>query len=321
MLDVLSTLAVVASLGALFGVVYLIILQGKKYRSQNQKEEVIAIKSEVSNLNSNLSTFLSTVITNLGELKSSSQQMTSGIKDIQTFTELLRASSQKRGQFGEVVINQYLEMLPREMWESQFTIPGGNGRVDYAIRMYSNGKQLYLPIDSKFSLPEETDDFEVLANKRALKRVQEIVQYVVPGITTDFVVMVLPSPVYYSLTHETAKAMAENKVLPAPVEGVMILCGLALRAHQAIVLQESALKLSEYAQKMRASLSAILEEVVPLEKNLRLAHKLVSNTHLSVHDAIDELDGITSRIDDRNEERVVRDERVLKNQEVSEESF
>jgi DNA anti-recombination protein RmuC len=294
MTDPLTVLAVVASFAALFAVLYLIVYL-KKNTTKSQNSDVSEIKGAVSNLNSNLTT----VISKIGEIKSSTEQVSNGIKDIQTFADLFKGSSQKRGQTGEIIIRQYLETLPREMWEAQFTLPGSSGRVDYAIRINSNGKQVFLPIDSKFSIPEDGGDFEDEANRRALKRVQEVTQYMIPGTTTDFVVMVLPNPVYYSLKHDTVRSITDQKVLPTPVDGVMILCSLALRAYQAMVLEESAMELRNYAQKIQETLTTILEEVKPLEKNLRSAHRNIVSTREKIGDAIEELDGISKHIDEK----------------------
>jgi DNA anti-recombination protein RmuC len=307
MVDLFTLVTGVTSAGALLAVLYLILMTRKRNPAQDQNTDVAEIKGAVSTLNSSLTD----VISRIGEMKSSTEQMTKGISDIQTFADLFKGSSQKRGQAGEIMIRQYLETLPREMWESQFTIPGGSGRVDYVIRINNNGKQTFLPIDSKFSMPESDEDFEDSANKKALARVQDVLQYLTPGITTDFVVMVLPNPVYYSLKYETIRLMADQKVLPTPVDGVMVFCSLALRAHQAMVLEQSATQLGDFAQKVRDGLTAILVEVKPLEKNLKSAHKYIEKTHHNIEESISELDGITTHLPERKSLATVPDKAVL----------
>ena len=256
MVDSLTVLAMVSSLAALFGVVYLISVFRKGVPIQNQTTDISRLSGAMDMMNSNLNS----VVSKISKIESSSDRVTDGIDSIRNFTELFKGSSQKRGQVGEIMIKHYLEALPREMWGYQVTIPGTTGRVDYVIRINNNGKQVLLPIDSKFSMPEE-EEFVVSANKKALKRAQEIGQYIVHGVTTDFAVMVLPNYVYYSLTSETITQLKEQNILPAPVDGVMILCSLALRAHQAVDLQHSTAQLRDFAQTIQTDLKSMLYQI------------------------------------------------------------
>ncbi len=241
------------------------------------------------------------MIPNIGAIKESIQNVSAGMKDVQEFVTLMSGSSQKKGSVGEAFIRSYLNTLPRELWEEQFQIPGGNGgRVDFAIKIISNEKNIYIPIDAKFSIPSgnlNEEDFKKQANRLAKSRSEEVVKYIVPDSTTDFAVMVLPNPVYYSLTDETLSEISKQRVVPTPVEGIIILSVLALRAHQSIAIQQRTLEVRDLITRVSDQLEKLVDSVNDLESKLRNAHNFVKKTQNVLDDTVQELKNITNHME------------------------
>ena len=114
-----------------------------------------------------------------------------------------------RGTWGEVSLENILtEILPADLFEKQFRIPGTRDAVDFAIKMPAGGDELYLPIDAKFPLADyerlteayDSGDRELAVNarKRLLVAVKEqaksiSTKYIDPPKTTDFAIMYLPT--------------------------------------------------------------------------------------------------------------------------------
>lgn len=251
------------------------------------------VKGSVSDLHQTVSQLSSEV----GKIAQATNSTSEGMIKMREFAELLTGSAQKRGAAGEVVVSAYLEGLPQEMWERQFHLPGSMDRVDYALRINDGGKRVYLPIDAKFSLPSGAEDFAKEANVLALKRADEVRKYIMPGTTTDFAVMVLPSSVYYALGSETVGTLQDARVVACPPEGVIILSSLAMRAHQAFVLAQSAERLRDYVQVIGVRLEGIGDEMAKLAKHLRGATKYAEESLRDIEGTKSALDGISTRLE------------------------
>ncbi len=323
MTDVIAVISLVASMSALIILIIFFIYFRKSYGQLNTsytpnisneinsvKESLIGISTNLQNIATVIgeikgtSSNISSLLTTTGEIKGRTDDINEHVKKIREFTELMKGSSQKRGQAGEAFVRSYLGTLPRELWEEQFEIPGTNReRVDFALRINSDGGTLYLPIDSKFSLPSDnTDeaDFIKTANDKALQRGKEIVKYIVPGVTTDFAVMVIPDSVYYALKDETITELSSIKIIPTPVEGIIILSNIALRAHQAIALQRGLVEVKELVDRTYRILDGMVDEMDDLEKKLRSAIKSLQNNKNSIVNERDNLDVIRNRISARD---------------------
>jgi DNA anti-recombination protein RmuC len=296
--DGLTFLALALSAVTLILLVFVVVnIRRKPATDASDPTSIAATMDGVRSSVTNLQNATNQLLTTVGKIEQTTSTSSTGITDIKKVTDLLVASSQTRGKAGEMVIRQYLEKLPRELWEEQFYIPGSEDRVDYVLRIYNDGVEVFLPIDSKFSLPDEADDFDKEANRLASKRADEVVKYIVPGKTTDFVVMVLPNRVYYSLTSDTVGELERSRIIPCPPEGVMILCNLAVRAHQAVILTQSAERLRKYVLTVDQNLGLIKDAVAKWGKNLRNASKSAGLILKSVNDMHDALGEITSSLD------------------------
>ena len=300
MADVLTAVALILSLTTLALIVYLLITIRRKATPTEQvdneglKSKMDEVKGMVSGLNSTLTPLLTTI----GEIKQNTVDTTSGMSDLKRLADLLGGSSQKKGEVGEILVREYLEKLPRTLWEEQCHIAGSSDRVDFALRIPTDGTECLLPIDSKFSLPDDIEDFSDQANVLAKKRAGEIVKYIVPGKTTDFAVMVVPNSVFYALTHETVLAIEAKKVIPCPPEGIIMLCTLAMRAQQGVVLARSAEKLRGYVLEIDSKLKRVRDDIGKLAKNLDNGSRYAKQTLGDLDDTRSALQSVSTNLDE-----------------------
>jgi DNA anti-recombination protein RmuC len=252
------------------------------------------VEGKVQDLHSAVSQLLPQV----GEIKAATTQASNDLTDVKKVTDLLGGSSQKRGRAGELIIREYIQRLPREMWVEQYDIPGTDGRVDFGLWLPNEISRLLLPIDSKFSLPDDIEDYEGEANRLALQRAQELEKYVVHDLTTDFVVMVLPNRVFYALESETVSSLGSARVVACPPEGVIILCNFAMRAQQAVVLGKRAGDLRNKVVEINDKLGRIAEDITKLGKHLKGASNDVKQTLSDIDDTRSTLTTISTQLGD-----------------------
>lgn len=281
-------------------VLYMLVTNRRKSVDEGADSgDLASTMSRVEGLVSGLQAPMTQLVSTVGALKQSADETSTGMAEVMKFANLFTGSSQKRGRAGEIMIRQYFEKLPREMWEEQYTIPGTDGRVDFALYIYNNGAKLLLPVDSKFSLPEEeVEDFETLANALALARAKEVAKYIVGGVTMDIAVMVVPSPVFYALDSGTLSALQNEKVVPCPVEGVFLLCMIAVRAQQAVAIAHGAEKLRGYVIEINTKLGRVVDDVTKLGKSLRGASKWAKETLGDLEDTRNALSTVTTQLED-----------------------
>ena len=146
---------------------------------------------------------LAEVYQGLGEMKN----VASGVNDLKN----VLSNVKRRGILGEIQLSAVLsDILSPEQYEEQFRLdPKSSERVDFAVKLpgREEGKNIYLPIDSKFpgdayaNLAEAYDsgDAAEIKEKRAalereIKTCAKSIQskYIVPPYTTDFAIMFLP---------------------------------------------------------------------------------------------------------------------------------
>ncbi|MEM3204495.1 MAG: DNA recombination protein RmuC [Saccharolobus sp.] len=260
---------------------------------------LITIRNKEAKPDTNIHQSIGEMKVSVSDIKNKMDQLDN---EMMRFVTLLNGSSQKKGLVGETIVKYYLENLPKDMWEKQYTLPN-KSRVDYIIKIRNDNSELYLPIDVKFSLPNESQDFEKEANRLALQRAKEITKYIIPGVTTDFAVMVLPTSVYYALTSETLSELIKMNVIPTAPEGIIPLAFLTLRAHQAIVLSQNAKKLMEYIKDINSTLEQVSEDLDKLRDNLSKQTNSIAKAKDSVDKTIQKIDGLTKHLSEAEGEK------------------
>ncbi|MEM3857324.1 MAG: DNA recombination protein RmuC [Thermoprotei archaeon] len=298
-MDVFALVALGFSAVSLACIVYLISFVRRRVVEGGPNASTLeSTLGEVKESVSSLHIDLRQLTTSLVEVRKDTGQLTQGMEDMKEFASLMKGSSQKKGLVGEVIVRNYLERLPRELWEEQFVLPASGKRVDYVLRLNSGGTQLYLPIDVKFSLPDDVEDFEREANKRAEKRADELAKYIIPGATTGFAVMVLAGSVYYALTADTINSIQQKNVVPCPPEGIIILSSLVLKAHQTVVLTKGLERLTTYVQNLDGKLGQVDRRLSSLTENLRKEYDSSQQVLLEVRRTREELNRIATHLDE-----------------------
>ncbi len=146
---------------------------------------------------------LEQVYKSLGEVHS----LASGVGDLKR----MLGNVKTRGVWGEIQLGALLEQVLTENQYDQnvAVVPGSNERVEFAVRLPgrdSNGRPVYLPIDSKFPQEDYTRlaDASQTGQQEAVEAAQKalfnavkteakrITKYISPPHTTDFAVMFLP---------------------------------------------------------------------------------------------------------------------------------
>jgi len=146
-------------------------------------------------------------------------EMQSLARDVGSLNRVL-TNVKTRGIFGEVQLAGLLEQVftPEQYAANVATVPGGNERVEFAIRMPgreagAGGPPLWLPIDAKFPredyerLLEAHERADVAGMETAAKAIETRLRlearsirekYVAPPHTTDFAILFLPTEGLYA---------------------------------------------------------------------------------------------------------------------------
>ena len=301
MADALTVAALLLSAVTLVSVLFLAMTTRRKSTpsepdNSGLERTIGEVKASVQGLHAAVTQLLPT----MGEIKHAADQTSLDMTKVKEFADLMRGSSQKRGLMGVIAVRQYLEKLPREMWAPQVSLPGSEGRVDYVLRINNSGNKLLLPIDSKFSIPESLENFELEANERALIRSKEVVKYIVPGVTTDFAVMVLPDSVLLALTSETRGVIEDSKVVPCSPDGIIIFCTLAMRAQQAVAITQNVERLRGYLLGVDTNLEKVSDDIASMLKSLNGASKHGKETLRDLGDVREKLANISTHLSEGN---------------------
>lgn len=140
------------------------------------------------------------------------QSLQNGVADLNKVFKNVKT----RGTWGEVSLDNLLSqiLVPEKQYTKQQQVKKGSlDRVDFAIRMPGNEKEVFLPIDAKFPTTDyerlqdasekgDTDGIE-LAIKALIARVKDFAKsinekYIVPPTTTDFAIMYVPTEGIYA---------------------------------------------------------------------------------------------------------------------------
>jgi DNA recombination protein RmuC len=147
------------------------------------------------------------------------QQQEEAQKLGQSLKDILQAPK-LRGSYGEVMLEEMLErVLPKGMWERQYSIAGGQDKVDIVVKL----KDVIIPIDAKFprddyrryieaNTPDEKKKYWKAHEEAVKKQIRNIKdKYIRPEKgTTDFALMFIPSEAIYYETIAEKNYMGET---------------------------------------------------------------------------------------------------------------
>jgi len=153
--------------------------------------------------------------------------------DVNTFTKRLDSSPQFRGVVGEDVVRTLLAGLPLGSVEEQVMGSKIPGRPDFVVSLPNVAEKLVL--DAKMTIPVEgikDNKFRIML----LNRAKEIMKYIVPGYTFDFVLMWIPDSAYERINNDVAQKLYDYGVVPVTTPTMLGMIHLLRRAHQAFKL-------------------------------------------------------------------------------------
>lgn len=143
-------------------------------------------------------------------------------KAIHEFTTSFKLSANVRGEVGEGIVKMILSNLPQNMVEEQWNNAKVSGRPDFVISLPNIEEKLV--IDAKIATPTseeiESNDYKSI-NRRVLSRSKEIMKYITPGITFQFVLMWIPNYTYSILTENTFEDLVNKRVIPVNNSGLL----------------------------------------------------------------------------------------------------
>lgn len=203
-------------------------------------------------------------------------------------------STTGKGQIGEEAIRAVLSQFPDDAWVEPLALP--TGTVEFAVKT-PNG--LFLPIDSKTGGAEVVRDFFEASsgleeartlgdakamengeaavadclrviNERVRRSARDIEKYIVPGVTTAFVVQALPDAVFDALDPAVRQEASDRGVLATPYSLLQAMASAVRRmeAHGEIDLA----RMSSALVKVRESTGRIEETVKnSVEKSATMA--------------------------------------------------
>jgi DNA recombination protein RmuC len=239
------------------------------------------------------------------------QQATSALKDstdeITSFQRLLR-SPKVRGSFGEVLLNNLLgDVLPRDRYEIQHTLPGSGEICDAAIKLQDG---YIVAIDAKFPLA----NFETFANEddpvrkkqmraqlmRDIKKhVTDISRkYISPNDhTLDYAFMYIPMEgVYYETMVRDADGgglwefCIKHKVVPVSPNSILAYL-------HTILVGLRGMKIQEQAKEILVHLGQIHKDFQTFGEDFSVVGKHLTNARNKYDESTRRLDKITNRLD------------------------
>lgn len=181
--------------------------------------------------------------------------------------EAIIAGTQSKGSAGENIVEQILAQLPADWRVQDFRV---NGKpVEFGLKL-PNG--LILPIDSKVvatnllqqfiatSDPDEQQQLKKKIQTVVIQKAEEVMQYITPGVTVTFGVMVVPDAIYDLCIGIQTDVLQKNIVLVSYsmlVPYLLLVFKTMLETRQSIDLQ----KLDAYLQTAQGSIKALQEEL------------------------------------------------------------
>lgn len=228
-----------------------------------------------------VSTQLDRVSRSIGEMRA----LTADIADLRS----ILANVKNRGTWGEVQLGAIIaDILAPSQYEVQFSL-GTREMVDFAVKLPGNGDPIYLPIDSKFPmdkyqavvLAESSGDQDAIAlTKKAL--VAEIIKqaksistkYIVPGRTTDYAILFVPSEGLYALLASLNLAFRlqrEYRILLAGPSSLASLLNSLQLGFRSMAIEQRSGEILQLFGAVKKSFGAFTESLESVRKSIRAA--------------------------------------------------
>ena len=230
------------------------------------------------------------VISGLSRLTATTEALKSNTDEISSFQKLLK-NPKVRGSFGEVLLeNLMADVLPRERYQTQYTLPGTGEVVDAIIKLL-DGR--IVAIDAKFPLA----NFELFAREQNQERSRQIRSAVVRDIkkhvtdisrkyiaprdrTLDYAFMYIPvEGVYYEtiVRDEAGDSLwdfcLEHKVVPVSPNSFLAYLQTVLIGLRGMKIEQQAKEILEHLSQLRQDFKRFAEDYTVVGTHLTNAHK------------------------------------------------
>ena len=251
-----------------------------------------SLEKTLSQVNQSIEDFKAQVRSSLQALPQITQilgELRAGTSAWEQFLEKLKglfSDTTRKGQVGEFLLERILKgALPSYLWSHQYKLAEGL-RPD-AVVFLPTGRddRVILPIDSKVSTAAAREFLEEKDQKKkeslwkrftrdVLSRAEEIKRYIIPGKTTEFALMFVPSEDILSLITApyTWNGKAQNnllhelharRVIPVGPSTIYSILAIVLAQHQALTLEK---KLDQFLGLVKTALSSNQEALKSLDK-------------------------------------------------------
>lgn len=223
---------------------------------------------------------LENVYKSLGEMKELSNGVTSNVSSLNRILTNVKA----RGTWAEVQLEGILDQTIPNMYVRNFAPdPSNQRRVEFAVKFPSSeGKDIYLPIDSKFPMedyvrlcsaadgadPEAVKSARKALEERVLAEAKEITKYINIPVTTPFAILYLATEGLYAEISSSRSGIAEkiqstyNIMIAGPTTITALLNSLSM-GFKAIAINEKANEVRELLAVTKAQyekFGAVLEK-------------------------------------------------------------
>ncbi|MHA1156037.1 MAG: DNA recombination protein RmuC [Candidatus Heimdallarchaeota archaeon] len=239
-----------------------------------------------------------------GETNAYTKQMQFAVdqttREMQKFFDLLKMKPTTKGGFGENIVEILLSNLPNDSVKTQYQPPDISGRIDFVVRLPDS--DLFIPIDSKFILPNGFEENEGLQldklaidglNKKAIRRAKEIVKYIDSHETTDFVLMYIPDFVYGVLSGRTYQELAKMGVVPTNTSGLLSTIFMINMQHRFIKLNSAASRFGDLQMKVNLGLREVIDQ-------MRTGTSQLQHSMNNYNDAVNQLAKLNTMLETLN---------------------
>ena len=275
----------------IISVIVIVIIESIIYMFLRNKFQAIdTIRDSASKLDGTVST-IQTLSGNLFEQIAGLTKLQTELKlNFQSFYDMLIMKPSVKGRVGEGIVKFILSSFPEKLWKEQYKI-SGSGIVDFAIFMPPDNR--ILPMDAKFSLPEEIlperelEEGEIVflnkeqrkkANSSVIKRMREVTKYIRPlAGTMNFALIFIPDSVYLALTNETLSELQTNRVIPVNTSGLISTLYLIERQYISIRISKAVDKLEDIKSTMESQFSKISDTLKKAETQVENSNKNITN--------------------------------------------
>ena len=275
-------------------------------RLQENVKAMHESKSFLADRVSNTERTVREVTNSLSKLEQATSALKGTTDEIASFQKLLK-SPKVRGGFGEVLLTNLLaEVLPRDWYETQYTMPSGGDIADAVIKLQDG---YIVAVDAKFPLAnyevfaqEKDPEAKKRAGASLLRDIKKHVtdiskKYIAPRDgTLDYAFMYIPMEgVYYETMVRTDEGSLWDYCLKHHV--VPVSPNNFLAYLRTILIGLRGMKIEQQAKEILESLGQVRQDFKSFNEDFAMMGKHINNAKNRFDDSARRLDKFTNRLD------------------------